>query len=198
VFTGIPVDRARDGHGTGQAEGTGADLPGAGRAGGCGGDRRQGGGQLAGGGCPANWQPQALATQRWRSASRTARSRRSGPADRFHTYRDQALEFPAVELRRAYARNSQHDRKCRSARLQRTGPVGSFQYRAAVCAARRRVAGTPCDRPPEVDLDCRHLPGPGRVFVSRGVARQPLGGCRAGVPEPGGGEVTGGLSQRRV
>jgi hypothetical protein len=30
----------------------------------------------------ANWQPKPPPTQRWRSASRTARSRRSGPADR--------------------------------------------------------------------------------------------------------------------
>ena len=34
--------------------------------------------------------PETLPTQGWRSASRTARSRRSGPAGRSHTFRDQA------------------------------------------------------------------------------------------------------------
>lgn len=79
-----------------------------------------------------------------------------------------------------------------------TGMMRRDRQNGGSVRSRRRVAGTPCDRPPEGDLDCRHLPGPGRVFVSRGVAHQPLDGCRAGVPEPGGGEVTGGLSQRRV
>ena len=30
-------------------------------------------------------------------------------------------------------------------------------------------SGTPCDRPPEADVDCRHLPGLSGAFVSRGA-----------------------------
>ena len=52
----------------------------------------------------ANWQPKAPPTQQWRSASRTARSRRSGPADRSHICRNQAPQVRVAELRFAFAR----------------------------------------------------------------------------------------------
>ena len=51
----------------------------------------------------ANWQPKALLTQEWRSASRTARSRRSGPADRRDLRPGPRFAWPAAGLRPAFA-----------------------------------------------------------------------------------------------
>jgi hypothetical protein len=108
-----------------------------------------------------NWQPKAVPTQGWRSASRTARSQRSGPADRSQTLHDLALYARAAELRRVFARNNERDRRSRSACLQRTGPKGVFPCISAAVRAvfwtrlihsvGRPLAGDRLRSPPEYD-----------------------------------------------
>jgi hypothetical protein len=64
-------------------------------------------------------------------ASSTAHNWRDDPADRSHTRRYLMLQFRAAELRRAFAHDSQRDRKCRSVRLQGTIPKELFECRSA-------------------------------------------------------------------
>ena len=56
-----------------------------------------------------------------------------GPADCCHIRRDQAIQFHAAELRRAFAKKMPARRqKIPYVRLQRTGLKGPLQYRTAV------------------------------------------------------------------
>lgn len=73
----------------------------------------------------ASWQPETLPTQGWRSASRTARSRRSGPADRSRRFPacSDAAE-PADFTRYSPSSTPQLSRRAVPYHVQLSGPRG--------------------------------------------------------------------------
>jgi hypothetical protein len=74
-----------------------------------------------------------------RSQFEPLRGRRGDSADCCHSCRGQALQFWAVNFAAHSPEDSQRDRKCRSARLERTVSKGVFQSRRV----RMRVAMAP-------------------------------------------------------